>query len=36
VVRREPDEVASIFTAFVARKRSLGLLDFDDLLLYCA
>jgi DNA helicase-2/ATP-dependent DNA helicase PcrA len=28
------DEVASIFTAFVARKRSLGLLDFDDLLLY--
>jgi DNA helicase-2/ATP-dependent DNA helicase PcrA len=28
------EEVASIFTAFVARKRSLGLLDFDDLLLY--
>src|ERR1035438_3402973 len=28
------DEVASIFTAFVARKQSLGLLDFDDLLLY--
>jgi DNA helicase-2/ATP-dependent DNA helicase PcrA len=28
------DEVASLFTAFVARKRSLGLLDFDDLLLY--
>jgi DNA helicase-2/ATP-dependent DNA helicase PcrA len=28
------DEVASVFTAFVARKRSLGLLDFDDLLLY--
>ena len=27
-------EVASVFTAFVARKRSLGLLDFDDLLLY--
>jgi DNA helicase-2/ATP-dependent DNA helicase PcrA len=28
------DEVASVFTAFVSRKRSLGLLDFDDLLLY--
>jgi DNA helicase-2/ATP-dependent DNA helicase PcrA len=28
------DEVASLFTAFVARKKSLGLLDFDDLLLY--
>jgi DNA helicase-2/ATP-dependent DNA helicase PcrA len=28
------DEVASLFTAFVARKRSLGLLDFDDLLLF--
>jgi DNA helicase-2/ATP-dependent DNA helicase PcrA len=28
------DEVAALFTAFVARKRSLGLLDFDDLLLY--
>jgi DNA helicase-2/ATP-dependent DNA helicase PcrA len=28
------DEVASLFTAFVARKQSLGLLDFDDLLLY--
>ncbi len=28
------EEVASVFTAFVARKRSLGLLDFDDLLLY--
>jgi DNA helicase-2/ATP-dependent DNA helicase PcrA len=28
------DEVASVFSAFVARKRSLGLLDFDDLLLY--
>lgn len=28
------DDVASIFTAFVARKRSLGLLDFDDLLLF--
>lgn len=28
------DEVASLFTTFVARKRSLGLLDFDDLLLY--
>jgi DNA helicase-2/ATP-dependent DNA helicase PcrA len=28
------EEVATIFTAFVARKRSLGLLDFDDLLLY--
>jgi DNA helicase-2/ATP-dependent DNA helicase PcrA len=28
------EEVGSIFTAFVARKRSLGLLDFDDLLLY--
>jgi DNA helicase-2/ATP-dependent DNA helicase PcrA len=28
------EQVASLFTAFVARKRSLGLLDFDDLLLY--
>ncbi|MFI5035315.1 MAG: ATP-dependent helicase [Acidimicrobiales bacterium] len=28
------DEIASIFSAYVARKRSLGLLDFDDLLLY--
>jgi DNA helicase-2/ATP-dependent DNA helicase PcrA len=28
------DEVASVFTAFTARKRSLGLLDFDDLLLF--
>jgi DNA helicase-2/ATP-dependent DNA helicase PcrA len=28
------EEVGSLFTAFVARKRSLGLLDFDDLLLY--
>ncbi len=28
------EEVASLFSAFVARKRSLGLLDFDDLLLY--
>jgi DNA helicase II / ATP-dependent DNA helicase PcrA len=28
------DEVASLFSAFVARKQSLGLLDFDDLLLY--
>ena len=28
------DEVASLFTAFVARKRALGLLDFDDLLLF--
>lgn len=28
------DEVASVFNAYVARKRSLGLLDFDDLLLY--
>ncbi len=28
------DEVAALFSAFVARKRSLGLLDFDDLLLY--
>jgi DNA helicase-2/ATP-dependent DNA helicase PcrA len=28
------DEVASLFTSFVARKRTLGLLDFDDLLLY--
>src|ERR1700722_10337143 len=28
------DEVASLFTAFVARKQALGLLDFDDLLLY--
>jgi DNA helicase-2/ATP-dependent DNA helicase PcrA len=28
------DEVASLFTAYMARKRSLGLLDFDDLLLY--
>ncbi len=28
------EEVASLFTTFVARKQSLGLLDFDDLLLY--
>ena len=28
------EEVGSLFTAFVARKRALGLLDFDDLLLY--
>jgi len=28
------DEVGSIFAAFVARKQALGLLDFDDLLLY--
>src|ERR1039458_8259444 len=28
------DEVASLFSTFVARKQSLGLLDFDDLLLY--
>jgi DNA helicase-2/ATP-dependent DNA helicase PcrA len=28
------DEVATVFTAYVARKQSLGLLDFDDLLLY--
>jgi DNA helicase-2/ATP-dependent DNA helicase PcrA len=28
------EEVGSIFAAFVARKQSLGLLDFDDLLLY--
>lgn len=28
------DEVATLFGAFVARKRALGLLDFDDLLLY--
>jgi DNA helicase-2/ATP-dependent DNA helicase PcrA len=28
------EEVGSLFTAFVARKRSLGLLDFDDLLLF--
>ena len=28
------DEVAALFTAFVARKQTLGLLDFDDLLLY--
>ncbi|MGB8197610.1 MAG: ATP-dependent helicase [Acidimicrobiales bacterium] len=28
------DEIASLFTAFVTRKCSLGLLDFDDLLLY--
>jgi DNA helicase-2/ATP-dependent DNA helicase PcrA len=28
------EEVATLFTAFVARKQSLGLLDFDDLLLY--
>jgi DNA helicase II / ATP-dependent DNA helicase PcrA len=28
------EEVGSLFTAFVARKHSLGLLDFDDLLLY--
>jgi DNA helicase-2/ATP-dependent DNA helicase PcrA len=28
------DDVASLFSAFVARKRSLGLLDFDDLLLF--
>ena len=28
------EDVASVFRAFVARKRALGLLDFDDLLLY--
>lgn len=28
------DEVATIFSAYVARKRNLGLVDFDDLLLY--
>ncbi len=28
------DDVGDIFSAFVARKRSLGLLDFDDLLLF--
>ncbi len=28
------DEVAAIFTAFGTKKQSLGLLDFDDLLLY--
>jgi DNA helicase-2/ATP-dependent DNA helicase PcrA len=28
------DQVGHIFSAFVARKRALGLLDFDDLLLY--
>jgi DNA helicase II / ATP-dependent DNA helicase PcrA len=28
------DEIAAIFSAYTARKRSLGLLDFDDLLLY--
>ncbi len=28
------EEVGAIFTAYVARKRTLGLLDFDDLLLY--
>ena len=28
------DEVATVFTAYVARKGALGLLDFDDLLLY--
>src|SRR3984957_10837994 len=28
------EEVGSLFTAFVARKHALGLLDFDDLLLY--
>ncbi|HEY5120243.1 MAG TPA: ATP-dependent helicase [Acidimicrobiales bacterium] len=28
------EEVASIFSSFIARKHSLGLLDFDDLLLY--
>jgi DNA helicase-2/ATP-dependent DNA helicase PcrA len=28
------EEVAAVFTAFMARKRALGLLDFDDLLLY--
>lgn len=28
------DEVGNVFTAYVARKRTLGLLDFDDLLLY--
>jgi DNA helicase-2/ATP-dependent DNA helicase PcrA len=28
------DEVATVFTAYMAKKRSLGLLDFDDLLLY--
>lgn len=28
------EDIGAVFTAFVARKRSLGLLDFDDLLLY--
>ncbi len=28
------EDVAMVFSAFVARKRSLGLLDFDDLLLF--
>ncbi len=28
------EDVASVFRAFVARKRALGLLDFDDLLLF--
>jgi DNA helicase-2/ATP-dependent DNA helicase PcrA len=28
------EQVGTIFSAFVARKRALGLLDFDDLLLY--
>lgn len=28
------EDVAAVFRAFVARKRALGLLDFDDLLLY--
>ena len=28
------EEVAQVFSAFVARKRTLGLLDFDDLLLF--
>jgi DNA helicase-2/ATP-dependent DNA helicase PcrA len=28
------DEVATVFTAYMAKKRTLGLLDFDDLLLY--
>ncbi|MBW4077573.1 MAG: ATP-dependent helicase [Acidobacteria bacterium] len=28
------DDVAAVFRAFVARKRALGLLDFDDLLLF--
>ena len=34
MVRRSLEDVARVFSAYVARKRSLGLLDFDDLLLF--